>query len=349
MPFYFPPYICALYHIITRGKELRECASAEEALAEFVRCQFEYGNGNPIEIVIKFKPVNSVNTDYLYQITDELKDEGFEPICLIQDYLMRIRPSVWTKDQYQDLGTVVNDFKTFGTLENIPVITASQLNRNAVKNVDEARNKFKHDNIRNVTRADFGDSINIDRNLDGSIILIPEFYIDCRGLKHKFLGMSLVKHRYPIDDKKTDKIIYQPYYDSSQIAFVEDYGQATPAYKITLSDDIDDIRDELSHFSGVQTVPDMNSLNQNSVPYNPNAHGLSNIPIQPNIQPEEIDVKFSQIVEDEESREHGLVVFETVNAKYKNLSDEEYAEYIDSVVKHMMYEYSTEDDDYGDI
>ena len=329
--------ICALYHIITRGKELKECANAEEALAEFARCQFEYGKDNPIEIVIKFKPVMSVNTDYLYQLTDELKDEGFEPICLLQDYLMRIRPSVWTKDQYQDLGTVVNDFKTFGTLENIPVITASQLNRNAVKNIDEARNKLQHDNIRNVTRADFGDSINIDRNLDGSIILIPEIYIDCRGFKHKFMGMKLAKHRYPIDEKKTDTIIYQPYYDSSQIAFVEDYGLATALYKISLTEDFEDLRGELAQFREVQNVAGMDALSQNTAQLTPSdPPGLSSIPIQNVAPPEEIDVKFSQIVEDQVTREQGISVCEIVS---KDMTDEEYAEYIDSVVKHMMKGY----------
>lgn len=336
-------YICALYHIITRGKELRECASADEALAEFARCQFEYGKGNPIEIVIKFKPVMSVNTDYLYQLTDELKDEGFEPICLIQDYLMRIRPSVWTKDQYQDLGTVVNDFKTFGTLENIPVITASQLNRGAVKVTDESREKLKHNLIKNVTRADFGDSINIDRNLDGSFIIIPELWTDARGLIHKFMGMKLVKHRYPIDEKKTDTSIYIPYYDSSQIAFMEDYGLASPLYKTSLETTEEDILGQFSNFAQMQTVPNMNDLSQNTVMPTPPQEGLGlNIPIQPTPQQEEIDIKFSQIVENNKKELEGVVVCEHVPQKFRNITEDEYKAYIDSVISHMMQGFNNE-------
>ena len=323
--------VCALYHIITRGKELKFCASAEEALEEFKKCQFEYGNGNPIEIVIKFKPVNSVNTDYLYQLNDELKDEGFESICFIQDYLMRIKPSVWTKDTYQDYGTVVNDFKTFSTLENLTVITASQLNRNAVKTADENRGKEIHNSLSHINRSDFGDSINIERNLDGSFIILKELYVDGKGFVHQFIGIKMTKHRYPIDEKTTDQLIYQPYYDSSQIAFVEDIGEIKPLYRTSLDKNVEIA---MGFNTDIQTVPNSEDLIQNNVQPVEQA-SLSNVPDQSIPKIDEIDVKFSQIVEDEEISHQGLVVYEQVPAHLKNISDKEYQEYINLVVSHM--------------
>lgn len=229
-------YICALYHILTRGKELKDCGSAEEAIAEFHKNKFEYSDENDIEIVIKFKPVNSVDTGYMYQITEELEDEGFEVICFIQDYLMRIRPSIVTKDAYQDLGTIVNDFKTFATLKQVPVITASQLNRDAAKIIDEGRGSNQANLVKKLSRSNIGDSINIDRNLDGSLIIVPEVGADGK----RYMAFKLTKHRYPIH---TNKIaIYQPFYETSAIALVEDVFESKPAYRETLSRDPEEIR-----------------------------------------------------------------------------------------------------------
>ena len=229
-------YICALYHILTRGKELKDCGSAEEAIAEFQKNKFEYSDENDIEIVIKFKPVNSVDTGYMYQITEELEDEGFEVICFIQDYLMRIRPSIVTKDAYQDLGTIVNDFKTFATLKQVPVITASQLNRDAAKIIDEGRGSNQANLVKKLSRSNIGDSINIDRNLDGSLIIVPEVGADGK----RYMAFKLTKHRYPIH---TNKIaIYQPFYETSAIALVEDVFESKPAYRETLSRDPEEIR-----------------------------------------------------------------------------------------------------------
>ena len=62
---------------------------------------------------------------------------------------------------------------------------------------------------------------------------------------------------------------------------------------------------------------------------------MSNVPDQSIPKIDEIDVKFSQIVEDEEISHQGLVVYEQVPAHLKNISDKEYQEYINLVVSYM--------------
>ena len=116
--------VSALFHIITKGKEMKMCSTPNEALEEFKKAQF-YFSDNEIEILIRFKPVNSVDTSYMYTIVEELNDEGYECIAFFQDYLMRIRPSIVTNNTYEDLGTIANDFKTFAILNDCPVISAS--------------------------------------------------------------------------------------------------------------------------------------------------------------------------------------------------------------------------------
>ena len=110
----------------------------------------QVSNEDPIDLIIKFRPNLSEDTSYLYTFTEDLEDEGYEVICMIQDYIKRIRSveGSFGGDLRMQLGAVINEFKVFATLKNIPVITASQLNRTATQNIDEARIKNKADLVR---------------------------------------------------------------------------------------------------------------------------------------------------------------------------------------------------------
>ena len=131
---------------------MKMCSTPNEALEEFKKAQF-YFSDNEIEILIRFKPVNSVDTSYMYTIVEELNDEGYECIAFFQDYLMRIRPSIVTNNTYEDLGTIANDFKTFAILNDCPVISASQLNREAARIIDESRGKNDPNLVKKIGRA----------------------------------------------------------------------------------------------------------------------------------------------------------------------------------------------------
>lgn len=230
--------VCALYHIMTGGKNLRDCKTADEAIQEFKNHSFEFDvdDQNSIEIVIKYKPVNSVTTDYLYKIVEDLEDEGYECIAFLQDYVKRILPVLRTGDPYQDLGNVINEFKTFATLKDLPFITASQLNREAARMIDEGRNANKNDLIKKLGRSNIGESSRIDENLDCTMIITPEFASDGT----KYMGIKLTKHRFEIYTNKVS--IYQPYIAPDSIAMVEDVYASKPAYRESLMRDAEEIR-----------------------------------------------------------------------------------------------------------
>lgn len=251
--------VCALYHILTH-KNLKDCKTAQEAIDEFKSRSFEFnGEEGSIEIVIKFKPINSVTTDYLYKLTEDLEDEGFEVIAFLQDYVKRILPVLQTNDPYQDLGNVINDFKTFATLKGIPVITASQLNREAARMIDEGRNANKNDLIKKLGRSNIGESSRIDENLDGTFIITPEISSDGR----KFMGFKLTKHRYEIFTKVVS--IYQPFHPEAQIALVEDIYETKAAYRESLMKDAEEIRQSFGDVERVsinRTVKSLEFLNK---------------------------------------------------------------------------------------
>ena len=244
-------YICSLFHAITRGGNIRDCSSAQACLDEFKARHFEYSGDEDIEIVIKYKAVNTVDTRYMYELVERLEEEGFETICFIMDYLMRIRPSEYTHDLYTDLGTVANDFKTFAITKKIPVITASQLNREAAKIIDEGRNSNQLNIIKKLGRATIGDSVQIDRNIDATIILVPE--VSASG--ERYMAYKLTKHRYEIYTNKVS--IFQPMYEGSYIALVEDLYDAKPAFKESLARDVEEIREA---FGDVERVTINNTI-----------------------------------------------------------------------------------------
>ena len=189
---------------------------------------------DPIDIVIKFKPNLSVDTGYLYTLTEDLEDEGYEVICVLQDYIKRIRSveGGFGGDLRLQLGAVINEFKTFATLKNIPVITASQLNRVATSSIDEARIKNKADLVRLIGRANVGESNLILENSDWICLLAPEYDKD----GNKFLGMQRVKSRYYINNDL--HTCYLPYVGNS-IKFVEDFYSNISVHKTTMREPVE--------------------------------------------------------------------------------------------------------------
>lgn len=186
---------------------------------------------SPIDLIVKFRPNLSEDTSYLYTVCEDLEDEGYEVICFIQDYIKRIRSvdGSFGGDLRLQLGAVINEFKTFATLKNIPVITASQLNRTASSTIDEAKVKNKQDLVRLLGRSNVGESNLILENSDWVGLIAPEF--DREGMK--YLGMQRVKSRYYIPGDM--HCAYIPYITNS-IKFQEDLYAIKPAHKTTMYD-----------------------------------------------------------------------------------------------------------------
>lgn len=188
---------------------------------------------DPIDIIIKFRPNLSEDTSYLYTLTEDLEDDGYEVICVLQDYLKRIRSveGSFNGDLRMQLGAIINEFKVFATLKDIPVITASQLNRTATSSIDEARIKNKADLVRLIGRSNVGESNLILENSDWIALIAPEY--DKNGVK--YLGMQMVKTRYYIPGDF--HVAYMPYVNGT-IKFVEDFYSPVPVHKITMREEV---------------------------------------------------------------------------------------------------------------
>ena len=128
-------------------------------------------NENNIDIIIKYYPNRSIDTNDLYTIIKDLDDSGSEVIALILDYLKRIRPAEKAASEKEELKNITNELKTLAKTLDIPVITAQQLNRVAASVVDAAIQAKKEDVTRLVGRDGVAGAWEIIENSDWVCIL----------------------------------------------------------------------------------------------------------------------------------------------------------------------------------
>ena len=221
-----------VFSILVSDDDISEFGGHKEIMQLLRQNGLGVSNDSPIDIEFRYVPSNSVDTDYLYTIYDEMSANGQEVVCLVQDYIKRIRPrdfKLMGGDMRIALGAVVDEFKEFAVAKHIPVITASQLNRDAAKIIDEGRKSTEADLVRKVGRANIGESTLITENADSAFILVPEDGADGR----KYLGMANAKKRFKT---QSSQFFYLPYSKERPLELLQDIHLAEPLSKLSLNE-----------------------------------------------------------------------------------------------------------------
>lgn len=221
-----------VFSILVSDDDISEFGGYKEIMQLLRQNGLGVSNDSPIDIEFRYVPSNSVDTDYLYTIYDEMSANGQEVVCLVQDYIKRIRPrdfKLMGGDMRIALGAVVDEFKEFAVAKHIPVITASQLNRDAAKIIDEGRKSSEADLVRKVGRANIGESTLITENADSAFILVPEDGADGR----RYLGMANAKKRFKT---QSSQFFYLPYSKERPLELLQDIHLAEPLSKLSLNE-----------------------------------------------------------------------------------------------------------------
>lgn len=219
-----------IFNILISEDNMSSYGSSDEVKKILMQNGLAITDESPIDFVIQYVPANTVNTDYLYTMYDQLLDQGKECICVIQDYIKRIRSrdfKLLKGDMRLGLGAVIDEFKEFAIDKQIPVITASQMNREATSKVDDGRKNRTVDLVRNLGRNNIGESLLILENADAAFIITPE----TTKFGKKYLGVSSVKTRYKGASLFT---FFQPYNNERPIELEQDTNLAQPVFKDTL-------------------------------------------------------------------------------------------------------------------
>lgn len=195
-----------MYTMVT-GKSIKK-STPEQALKlikELVMKQ------TGIELVIKYRPNKSISTTDFNGMMDDLEAEGKECILAVQDYTKRIRSSENNPDIRLELGTITNDLTVIAKTRNIPVISAGQLNREAMKVLENGLEKNRKDIGKYLNGSHIGESQLMIENTDYAIIINKETLDET---DEDFLTFKLIASR-----AKNPGLIYfaHPIYNGIQL------------------------------------------------------------------------------------------------------------------------------------
>jgi hypothetical protein len=196
---------------------------AAEAMNQGLR-QEEYGP----EIVVAYRPNRSINVAGIDSICADLEVEGKEVVIVILDYVKRIRSNEGYDDLRIELGEVVNNLSVLAKDRGIPIVTASQLNRDAFKVIEAAVSKKKADMSKTLGMSHIGESALMIENLDAAFIINREELPNCET---KYLTIKQVKHR-----GKESPITYFAHPFENSMKMVEDFEMKESASKRELAD-----------------------------------------------------------------------------------------------------------------
>lgn len=212
---------------ISTGEEFSKQSSPQEAINKLrTTGELFLTDTSPIDIIIKFKPNKSEDTGYLYTLVEDLEDEGYEVIALLQDHAKRIRSTGKNQDLRLELGDVINEMKVFAMLKDIPVITNSHLNRDGARVIDSNTSNTKADLTRLLGKSNIGESLLMLDNVDFGFIINTEY--DSEGAK--WLVCKQIKSRI----KTLRDYVCLPYSKDNAIKIVEDFYSKIPMFKDSL-------------------------------------------------------------------------------------------------------------------
>lgn len=142
--------------------------------------------------LVKYMKAGATSVADIEAFIDDLEENGLEVFFVVVDYIMKLEPvsDVPIKDNHLRLGKIAADLKTLAIEKEIPVLSASQLNRDAEKKLEDAIEKNQNDRCKLLGRSDIGESKKLIDEADQAFVLNPEFYDGC-----SFLGVKDVKKR----------------------------------------------------------------------------------------------------------------------------------------------------------
>jgi hypothetical protein len=203
--------------------------SEEEAYEKLSAAGFNQGN---IHLKVKYRPNKSISTADMDAMIDEIEvEDNYEVIMIVQDYVKRIRSIYKHTDLRLELGSVVDEFTVIAKDRQIPIVTASQLNRDAFR-VAEASAGKKANLAKQLGASNAGESMLMIENVDAAYILAKEMR---ESTGNEYLTVKNIASR-----GKSNSLTYfaHPFEEGYGMKLVEDIGMAKSASVFDLADDL---------------------------------------------------------------------------------------------------------------
>lgn len=183
-----------------------------------------------IGVMFMYRANQSITTDDLRDIIDEVEMTGREVIMLSFDYIKRILPHKRAHDEKEELKNITNEIRQVAIDYQIPVVSAHQYNRTALAIINEGARNNKEDLGKLVGGENVGSAYEVMENPDMTIGLTLERKRDTQLL---YLAFCRLKERY----RPSTKLNYfcQPFHADNEFAMVDDILLSKPLGVQTLS------------------------------------------------------------------------------------------------------------------
>jgi hypothetical protein len=180
-------------------------------------------NDEGMNVFFKYRPTKTVDVFDIQDMISEMNDEGYEIKMIIIDYLKRMKPSIKESEERMRLGTIVDEVSAYLAKKyNIPVWLASQLNREAMKKLEESLEMGKGNLAQKVQTSHVGEAFAIIENSDYCLIGLPEELIAQNGDISRFYSMKRVKSRGKVYGGKEFEYFAHPFVHGNDMALQED-------------------------------------------------------------------------------------------------------------------------------
>ena len=186
-----------------------------------------------IDIEFRYYGNADIGVPDLKGIYEELDNQGREVICIIQDYIERLKPPVLQAERRIQLFDISNQLHDLAQELDIPIITGSQFNKNGVATIEAMQVNGKADIGKNVGTNDISESFGMLKNFDVNIGIVIEYdsmeeryYLSFRKLKLRGADGQIDYFLQPFVEKR------------SKIQLMEDGNAEHPVYRISLRDEI---------------------------------------------------------------------------------------------------------------
>ena len=130
-----------------------------------------------VSFISMYRPNFSITCNDIRDYIDQLASNGYEVIALAHDYIKRIRSiesGISRENTYLELGNIVNEFKDLAEYYRIPVLLASQVNRDAFSKIEQANSSKRKDIGKLLGMSQIGESVRISENVDYLVSLYKE-------------------------------------------------------------------------------------------------------------------------------------------------------------------------------
>lgn len=186
-----------------------------------------------IDIEFRYYGNQDISVDDIKGITQEMENSGKEVIIIIQDYIERLRPPMLNTDKRNQLADVSNKMHDLAIELDIPIITASQFNREGVDMIEQSREKGHSDIGWKVGTGNVSESFGMLKNFDMNVGIVVEydsqderFYLSFRRLKMRG------------DDSQSIEYFLQPFMGKNSKIQLQDDIHTDPVYRLSMVDEV---------------------------------------------------------------------------------------------------------------